>query len=209
MRGILCRLLPLSDDSLGQLAKWFSAEVCEALLRGNSSMIVREFGRAAFEAEGRRAALVADSRGTIVGLVHWWNLGEGVYEVGGATGDQRSWNTGIGMEAAMLLVDYLFEVLNCRRVEFTTGLHNDAILNVGMSDEIRFEAVCGDYFETSEGVFPAVKSGLTRYEYYQPYPHYQPRVGRRLDEDEARENMRALSQRIDVHDIANRVGADD
>ncbi|MEU5001659.1 GNAT family protein [Streptomyces sp. NPDC021622] len=210
MKGLLCELHPLSEAELGTVAQWLGATECEALLRGTSSMLVRQSRYAAVEADGGRAALVTDTRGTVVGLVHWWRLGEGVYEVGGATGEQRLWGTGIGIEAAVLLVDYLFDVMNCRRVEFTAGLHNDATLNLALSDGdgLPFEAVCRDYFQTAHGTVPAVKTALTRQEYERPYPHYQPRVGRRLDRGRLAERAEAMAQRIDIRVIADRVSGE-
>ncbi|MFF5566320.1 GNAT family N-acetyltransferase [Streptomyces sp. NPDC012623] len=186
MKGLLCELVPFSADSLETVAKWLSGTECETLLRGTSSQLVRRSQYRGLEGDDRRAALIHDRQGTLVGVAHFWPLGEGVYEVGGATGDERLWGTGIGIEAAMLLVDYLFEVLNCRRVEFTTGLHNDSTLQLALADGLSLEAICEDYFQTSDGTVPAVKSSLTREEYRRPYPHYQPRVGRRLDRDRAR-----------------------
>ncbi|MER7990211.1 GNAT family protein [Streptomyces noursei] len=186
MKGLLCELVPFSADSLETVTKWLSGTECETLLRGTTSHLVRRSRYQALEGDDRRAALITDRQGTLVGVAHFWRLGEGVYEVGGATGDERLWRTGIGIEAAMLLVDYLFEVLNCRRVEFTTGLHNDATLNLAVTDGLSLEAVCEDYFQTPDGTLPAVKSSLTREEYRTPYPHYQPRVGRRVDRDRVR-----------------------
>ncbi|WP_405773152.1 GNAT family N-acetyltransferase [Streptomyces sp. NBC_01538] len=213
MKGLLCRLAPLTEAHLGAVAKWLSPSECEALVRGTSSTLSRESQYAALEAGSspdsgsgdRRAALITDVRGTPVGIVHWWRLGEGVYEVGGATGDERLWNTGIGIEAALLLVDYLFEVRNCRRVEFTTGLHNNAVINIGLDDGMTIEAVCRNYFSAVGATVPAVKSGTTREEYRRPYPHYQPRVGRRLDASRHEARTRALSRRVDVRAIADRL----
>ncbi|MBT2364801.1 GNAT family N-acetyltransferase [Streptomyces sp. ISL-10] len=205
MKGLLCRLVPLTEAELGTVAKWLSPSECEALVRGTSSTLLRESQYASLEAEGRRAAIVTDVRGTTVGIVHWWRLDDGVYEVGGATGDERLWNTGIGIEAALLVIDYLFEVENCRRIEFTTGLHNNAVINIGLGDGMTVEAICRNYFATTQGNVPAVKSGMTREEYQRPYPHYQPRVGRHLDAPRHEARTRALSRRIDVHGIANRL----
>lgn len=212
MKGLLCQLIPFSGEYLGRVAKWLSTTECEALLRGTSSRLTRESQYAGLEdqAEGiaRRAALVADSRGEVVGLVHYWRLGEGVYEVGGATGDPRLWGTGIGVEAAALLVDYLFEVLNCRRVEFTSGIHNEATIKLGLSDSMPFEAVCRDYFAAPGGAIPAVKSSLLREEYNQPYEHYVPRVGRRLDAARLARRTEALARRIDVQRITDRLSGE-
>ncbi|WP_030066285.1 GNAT family N-acetyltransferase [Streptomyces natalensis] len=208
MKGLLCELHPLSEAELGTVAQWLGGTECEELLRGTSSTLIRHDRYAAVEADGRRAALVTDTRGTVVGLMHWWRLGEGVYEVGGATGEQRLWGTGIGIEAAALLVDYLFDVMNCRRVEFTSGIHNDATMSLALSDNLSFEAVCRDYFQTSRGAVPAVKSGLTREEYARPYPHYQPRVGRRLDSGRLAEHALAMARRIDIREIADRVSGE-
>ncbi|MFJ2606862.1 GNAT family N-acetyltransferase [Streptomyces sp. NPDC087425] len=211
MRGLLCGLAPLTEAHLGVVAKWLSPSECEALVRGTSSTVSRESQYAALESGSfagsgdRRAAVVTDVRGTPVGIVHWWRLAEGVYEIGGATGDERLWNTGIGIEAALLLVDYLFEVRNCRRVEFTTGLHNNAVINIGLEDGMTIEAVCRNYFSAVGTTVPAVKSGTTREEYRRPYPHYQPRVGRRLDAAWHEARTRALSRRVDVQAIADRL----
>lgn len=205
MRGLLCRLAPLTLADLGTVAAWLSPSECEALVRGTSSTLARESQYAALESEDRRAAIVTDVRGTAVGIVHWWRLAEGVYEVGGATGDERLWSTGIGIEAALLVVDYLFEVRNCKRVEFTTGLHNNAVLNIGLGDGMTVEAICRNYFATTEGTVPAVKSGTTREEYRLPYAHYQPRVGRRIDTARHEARAAALSRRVDVPGIADRL----
>lgn len=208
MRGLTCRLLPVSEEHLPRIAQWLTGTDCEALLRGTSASLPQAAAYTGLEGDGRRAALVADARGRVVGLVHWWRLGEGVYEVGGATGDERLWRTGIGMEAAALLVDYLFEVLNCRRVEFTTGTHNTTTIDLGFSDDMFFEAICRDYFDTPNGPVAAVKSALTREEYYRPYPHYQPRVGRRLDSGRLEERNRALAKGLDARAIADRLLAE-
>ncbi|MQS98668.1 GNAT family N-acetyltransferase [Streptomyces jumonjinensis] len=208
VKGLLCRILPVSEESLGTVAKWLSATECETLLRGTSSRLVRESQYASMENEHNRAALIADSHGNVVGLAHFWRLGEGVYEIGGAVGDAKLWRTGIGLEAAMLLFDYLFEVLNCQRVQVTTGVHNEATVKLGLADDMSFEAVCRDYLQTPEGTVPVLMSSLTRAEFYQPYPHYQPRVGRRIDRERLSALNRNLAQRIDMRAIAGRLGGE-
>ncbi|MFA7765868.1 GNAT family N-acetyltransferase [Streptomyces sp. NRRL S-448] len=209
MKGLLCRVLPFSAQSLGSVAKWLSATECEALLRGTSSRLVRESQYASLEDDHNRAALITDTRGTVVGLVHFWRLSEGVYEIGGAVGDENLWRAGIGLEAAMLLIDYLFEVLNCQRVQFTTGVHNDATVQLGLADDMSFEAVCRDYLQTPDGTVPALKSSLTREEFYQPYPHYQPRVGRRCDRSRLTALHRQLARHIDTDAITGRLSGEE
>ncbi|MFD5097394.1 GNAT family N-acetyltransferase [Streptomyces albidochromogenes] len=206
MKGLLCHILPVSKDSLAAVAKWLSATECETLLRGTSSRLVRESQYASLESDHNRAALIADSNGNVIGLAHFWRLSEGVYEIGGAVGDAKLWRTGIGLEAAMLLIDYLFEVLNCQRVQFTTGVHNEATVKLGLADDMSFEAVCRDYLQTPDGTVPALMSSLTRAEFYTPYPHYQPRVGRRTDRQRLAVLNRNLAQRIDMRAITGHLG---
>lgn len=208
MKGLLCQILPVSEGSLGAVAKWLSATECETLLRGTSSRLVRESQYSSLENGHNRAALIADPRGNVVGLAHFWRLGEGVYEIGGAVGDAKLWRTGMGLEAAMLLIDYLFEVLNCQRVQFTTGVHNEATIKLGLADDMSFEAVCRDYLQTPEGTVPALMSSLTRAEFYQPYPHYQPRVGRRIDTERLTALNNNLAQRLDMHAVADRLSGE-
>ncbi len=204
----MCRIVPFSEESLGAVAKWLSATECETLLRGTSSRLVRESQYASLENDHNRAALIADSHGTVIGLVHFWRLSEGVFEIGGAVGDEKLWRTGIGLEAAMLLIDYLFEVMNCQRVQFTTGVHNDATVKLGLADGMSFEAVCRDYLQTPHGTVSALKSSLTRDEYYQPYQHYQPRVGRRCDSDRLVMLKESLARRIDICAIADHLSGE-
>ncbi|GAA2013016.1 hypothetical protein GCM10009799_46710 [Nocardiopsis rhodophaea] len=201
----MCELLPFRRCDAAKVAEWLTATECEALLRGTAGTLFRESSYAALDSGRGRAALVADTRGQVLGLVHFWELGPGVYEVGGTTADERWWRTGIGLEAAALLVDYLFEVVNCKRVEFTTGIHNALTVRLGLDDGMAIEAICRDYFGTVGGVVHAVKSGLTREEYYQPYPHYQPRVGRRLDQGRLDSSAAAITQRLDARRLARRI----
>lgn len=182
MRGLLCTLEAFDDSHLDTIATWLAHTECESLLRGSSNALLRSSEYRALEHGSSRAVLILDRDRTVVGVGHFWKLGEGTYEVGGATGNPALWGTGIGIEAALLLVDYLFEVRNARRVEYTTGVHNRQTLAIGLSDEMRIEAVCDDYFQTPTGPLPAVKSSQTRCEYADAADgSYQPRVGRRLD----------------------------
>lgn len=207
MKGLTCRLEPLTESDLPRMARWFAGTRCEALLRGSSSSLMRTRDYSGIDDGAARAALVMGRDDRPVGVVHWWPIGERAYEVGGATGDESLWRTGIGLEAAILMVDHLFEVADCRRVEFTTGVHNDATLSIGIDDDMTFEAVCRDYLQSSNGTIPAIKSGLTRDEYSQPYAHYQPRVGRRIDIGRLTTAITELTKDIDPHAIARRIGA--
>lgn len=197
IRGLLCRLVPVVDADFDTIAGWLGATYCEELLRGTSSTLVRHHVYAGLENGTGGAALVETPTGQLAGLAHWWQHGEGVYEVGGATGDERLWQSGIGLEAALLLVDYLFEVLRCRRVEYTVGVHNPFTVGIGLNDEMPVEAVCTDYFPSPAGPLPVVKSAQTRSDYYQPYPHHQPRVGRRTDPIALGARVRRLAHRFD------------
>jgi RimJ/RimL family protein N-acetyltransferase len=202
VRGLLCGIVPITRANFAQVAGWLAASECESLLRGTSSLVSRESAYDGIESGQGNAVMITDRRGRAVGIAHWWRLGEGVYEIGGAVGDESLWRGGIGIEAAALIVDYLFEVLNCRRVEFTTGLHNSATISLGINDQMVIEAICHDYMETVDGPVPAVKSSLTREEYYRPYPHYQPRVGRRVDTVALARSIRSLHGHLDVSAIA-------
>ncbi|MFJ2786647.1 MULTISPECIES: GNAT family N-acetyltransferase [unclassified Streptomyces] len=208
MKGLMCHILPVSEEALGDVAQWLSATECEALLRGTSSRLVRESQYASLENDHNRAALIADNHGKVIGLAHFWRLGERVYEVGGAVGDAKLWRTGIGLEAAMLLIDYLFEVRDCQRVQLTTGVHNEATVRLGLADDMSFEAVCRDYLQTPEGTVPALMSSITRAEFYRPYPHYQPRVGRRADRERLAVLHKNLARRIDTRAITDRLGGE-
>lgn len=168
-----------------RIAQWLAASECEALLRGTSAHLQNVADYESLEG-GRysRAAIVRENSGEAVGIAHFWRLRENTYEVGGAVGDPKLWASGVGIEAGLLLVDYLFEVLGAHRVEFTSGMHNASMMALCRTDtDLRIEAICDGFFQTASGPVAAVKSALTRDEYYETVLEFQPRVGRRIDHD--------------------------
>lgn len=203
LAGHLCRIIPISDDHLSTVADWLADERCADLLRGSTASFSQAADFEGLDSKDGGAAVISDLRGRMVGIVHWWRTGERAYEIGGALGEREFWRSGTGIEAGALVVDYLFEVLDSRRVDFTTGLHNAATLSIGVGDGMVLEAFCPDYFAVAGRHVPAVKTSLTRHEYRQPYPHYQPRVGRRLDPAASATTLGKLHDRINVKEISS------
>ena len=130
MRGAFVRLLPVQRDDHALFVRWTELSLAGVLANGaqTSSRSAGDWERA-IESGTTRYAVIEAGAGTKIGAVSWQELAyPGSYLVGGIVGDRALWDTGLGLEGAMLLVAYLFVFENAHRVGQVAALYKQRTL---------------------------------------------------------------------------------
>lgn len=165
IKGFLSEVGRLTAGDMETVSVWLTGTRAESLMRGQDSLFTRPGAYAGMDTGSSRAFAVRDRNGSLLGAGHFWEIGASNYEIGGLLGDEELWSSGAGMEAGVLVLDYLFKVLNAVRVQFTTSAANDQTLRIALADGMRIEAICQSVFSTSHGSLPGIVSSLTRDDY--------------------------------------------
>jgi RimJ/RimL family protein N-acetyltransferase len=109
--------------------------------------------------------------GRTVGAVSWRTIEyPGSFEIGVMVGDAERWGSGYGIEAELLLLEYLFDSLNAHRVQFTCGVFNKLAVSTFTSGPIRIEGVMRDYYFLDGTYHDAIFGSMLRNEYYNFMP---------------------------------------
>lgn len=103
----------------------------------------------------------------LVGMVTWrQQTYPGSYTMGVAVGDPQRWGAGMGMEAVILLLTYLFHDLNAHRLHVEVAAYNSGMLPVLTSGLVRIEGVLRDYFFVDGEYHDCVVGSILRDEFY-------------------------------------------
>ncbi|MEU9603342.1 GNAT family protein [Streptomyces sp. NPDC048057] len=203
MQGLLVRLLPVRREDFDLLASWAGFSSAGVLINGGQGT-----GGSAADWERRvesgttRFALVQTSAGRKIGVVFWRRLGHSRnFSIGGFVGDEDIWDSGSGLEGAMLLTEYLFAFENAHRIELTAASYNKRSIAFLVKGGAVVEAVLRSSLFADGQYHDAVVCSLTREEYEAPFPGYQPSVRTITPEGRERAGRRARAH------LAGRGGA--
>ncbi|HIY40196.1 MAG TPA: GNAT family N-acetyltransferase [Candidatus Nocardiopsis merdipullorum] len=176
MRGAFVRLLPVQRDDHALFVRWMELSPAGVLANGSqTSPRSAEDWERAIESGTTRYAVIETSEGTKIGAVSWQELAyPGSYLVGGIVGDGALWDTGLGLEGAMLLVAYLFDFENAHRVELVAALYNKRTLGFLVKGDTVVEALLRDFVFADSHHHDVIVCSLMREEYYAPFDGYQP-----------------------------------
>lgn len=116
---------PATEEQLEIIVTWLSeGSPAAALTSDIRENLTLEKLRDAI-AGGFQVRLIQRHDGEPVGIVTWRQHGHRrAFDFAILIGDPDLWRSGVGGEAAMLCVDYLFMVEDAERVGLTTGSHN-------------------------------------------------------------------------------------
>jgi N-acetyltransferase len=132
LEGRIVRLEPLApahEDALWEASRdertWRWLSVVQPQTRDEWSSWMRQVLAAA--ERGDELPFATKSRGRVVGSTRFLALRpeHRSLEIGWTWLHPRAWGTGVNVEAKLLQLEYAFESLDCRRVEFKTDAAND------------------------------------------------------------------------------------
>ncbi|MER7848921.1 GNAT family N-acetyltransferase [Kitasatospora sp. NPDC096077] len=166
MRGDLVALETCTDEDFQLIVDWTGSRV-GTYSSGSPQFLSAELLRDAVRQGGMHYLMVATHDGTRVGAVNWGPLAyEGSYTIGSAIGVTGLWSQGYGVEANVLLLNYLFHAKNAHRVQLTLGLHNRQMVQIITHGGFTVEGVLRDYFFLDGRHWDAVVCSLLRDEFY-------------------------------------------
>ncbi|WP_298182627.1 GNAT family protein [Saccharomonospora sp.] len=189
MKGKLVSLDPsMTAEDWDLLAQWSSSEV-SVFSSGGVYAVTGEQLRT--QTSGRMTyMMVIDKDGERVGAVNWHQLTyDGHFEVGSAVGIPELWDLGYGVEAVMLLIEFLFHQRNAHRIHLKTGAFNRRMVQIFTSGHIRIEGVLRDYFFLDGEYHDAIIGSILRHEYY----HYAE-----LDGDQASMDLIPAEDKVEA-----------
>ncbi|MBX9397652.1 GNAT family N-acetyltransferase [Streptomyces sp. TRM72054] len=166
MRGDLVSLEACTDDDFQLISDW-SASTVSTYSSGSPQFLSADQLRQAVRQGGMHYLMIATHDGARVGAVNWGPLAyEGSYTIGSAIGASGLWTQGHGVEANVLLLNYLFHAKNAHRVQLTLGLHNRQMVQIIAHGGFTLEGVLRDYFFLDGRHWDAVVCSLLREEFY-------------------------------------------
>lgn len=165
MEGTLTRLVPVDDADFELITRWLQpSQVATLGAGGTAAYRTRE----SIQKGMSQAPLVMieTKDGRKVGLVQWHTLGhERSYELGAVVGDPQLWDSGCGVEASLLAMDYLFRFRNAHRVQLTVGFYNRRVLTFLSKTDVVIEGILRDHFYFDGRYHDAVVASVLRPEY--------------------------------------------
>lgn len=161
MRGDFVSLEPCRDEDFQRLSDW-SAGTVSTYSSGSPQFVSVDALR-----EAGNFLMVVTHEGQRVGAVNWSPLGyPGSYTIGSAIGAPDLWTQGYGVEANVLLLNYLFHARDAHRVQLTLGTYNRQMVQIITHGGFTLEGVLRDYFFLDGRYFDAVVCSLLREEFY-------------------------------------------
>ncbi|MFE6738010.1 GNAT family N-acetyltransferase [Streptomyces tubercidicus] len=167
MRGDFVSLQACTDEDFQLIADW-SGSTVSTYSSGSPQFLSAEVLRQAVQQGGMNYLMVVTHEGQRVGAVNWGPLAYGgSYTIGSAIGASGLWTQGYGVEANVLLLNYLFHAKNAHRVQLTLGMHNRHMVQIITHGGFTLEGVLRDYFFLDGQYFDAVVCSLLRQEFYE------------------------------------------
>ncbi|MFC5751230.1 GNAT family N-acetyltransferase [Actinomadura rugatobispora] len=162
MKGDYVSLRRMKDDDFDLLADWIGGRV-GSYGAGSPTFVTPEQLRHGFVT----FLMVVRNDGERIGVVSWRQLAyEGSYELGVAIGDEEAWTDGYGVEAVLLLLQYIFHARNAHRVEMVAGLYNRQPMRMVTQGIMVLEGVLRDYFFLDGEYHDAAMFSMLREDYY-------------------------------------------
>ncbi|MFI0406070.1 GNAT family N-acetyltransferase [Actinomadura sp. 3N508] len=163
MKGDYVSLRRMKDGDFELLADWIGGRV------GTYGAGSPHFIRPEDLSRGADTFLmVVRNGGERIGVVSWRQLQYvGSYELGVAIGDESAWTDGYGVEAVLLLLQYIFHARNAHRVEMKAGLFNRQPMRMVTQGVMVLEGILRDYYFLDGEYHDAVVFSLLRDDYYE------------------------------------------
>jgi RimJ/RimL family protein N-acetyltransferase len=198
MEGLLVRLRPVGAEDHRLLHAWAGFTTAGVLVSGGQSdAIGPDEWKAAIEGSDTTYAIIESRSGEPVGAVSWRTLAhDRSFEVGALVGHPGWWDSGAGLEGAMLLIDHLFGCERAHRIEMVAAGYNKRSLAFLAKGGISVDGVLRDYMFADGRHHDAVICSMTREEYLAPFDGYLPRT-RLVPLDTEAEAMRILRRHLD------------
>lgn len=164
------RLAPVGERDFELFSQWSSSSSW-TYVSGKRDFFTPDEFKEMLRRTDNHFLMVRTMDGRTVGAVSWRTVDyPGSFEIGVMVGDAERWGSGYGMEAALLLLTYLFDSLNAHRVQFTCGVFNKLAVATFTSGLIRVEGVMRDYYFLDGTYQDAVFGSMLRDEYYNYMP---------------------------------------
>ncbi|MGW6441555.1 GNAT family N-acetyltransferase [Lentzea sp. NPDC055074] len=194
MTGMLVRVRAVCDADFARIPLWLNHSRAGVLVGGGQGGVSTEDGwRSAVEHGDTRYAVIETIAGEPIGALSWRQHGHrDGFELGGVVGDESLWDSGCGIEGAMLLADYLFQVEGAHRVSMTAALYNRRTIGFLVKGGCVIEALLRDYLFADGRYYDAVVCSLLREEFYAPFEGHQPTTSF-LDAGWVRDGSRLLA----------------
>jgi len=195
--GMLVRLRPVAEADHALFPHWISFSEAGALAgAGGSDSMATDSWTTELTSPNSHYVLIETHHGEKVGTVSWREKAHPhSFEMGGLVGATDLWDSGYGMEAALLVLDYLFEQANAHRVQLVAGLYNARTVAFMVQDGVTVEGVLRDYLYLDGSYHDALIGSILRDEYYAPYQGYTP-VTRLLTADACARARRMVAARL-------------
>ncbi|GAB3442077.1 hypothetical protein GCM10027570_08990 [Streptomonospora sediminis] len=196
MDGHLVSLRPPAEDDYELISAWMRPGRTSALAGGGSEMASPELIKQRAEVSGESLLMVHTTDGHRIGFIRWQSKKYvGNYEIGGAVGDERYWDSGCGAEATALVLEHLFHAKNAHRVQFIVGLFNRRTVKMLLNSGIVVEGVLRDYFFLDGEYHDAMVASVLRDEFYRldawgKVPDAVPRAEKEAAVEAFRDTMR-------------------
>ncbi|MEV4692929.1 MULTISPECIES: GNAT family N-acetyltransferase [Micromonospora] len=183
---MLVRLRPVSEDDYGRLPTWTRHSAAGVLVGGGQSDGLDAAGwRSAIESgHTEYAAIETRIDGETIGMVSWRPLAhDRSFAVGAVVGDDQWWDSGAGLEGALLLVDHLFQRERAHRLELLAACYNRRSVAFLAKGDLVVDGVLRDYLYVDGGYHDAVICSMNREEYLAPLDGYLPSLRLICDAD--------------------------
>jgi RimJ/RimL family protein N-acetyltransferase len=197
LSGLLVRVRPVREQDFTAIPGWLNHSKAAALVGGGQSGVTTErHWRAAVESGATQYAVIETHSGAQIGALSWRSRGHRTnFELGGVVGDEALWDSGCGVEGAMLLADHLFKVEDAHRVSMVAAVFNRRTIGFLVKGGCVIEALLRDYLFVDGRYYDAVACSLLREEFYAPFEGHQPTTNV-LDETWVREGPLLLSEHV-------------
>ncbi|KAB2390331.1 GNAT family N-acetyltransferase [Actinomadura montaniterrae] len=169
MIGTLTTLEHCLPGDYERLAKWFSSASGWYALGKQKLFSADDLRNENLHGKTHFLIVVENGSKRRVGAVTWTEKEEyeGSYVIGTGVGDPELYDRGLGAEASVLLLNYLFHMKNAHRVEFLFGLYNKHALPALTQWNVTLEGILRDYFYLDGEYQDAALCSVLRDEFYE------------------------------------------
>lgn len=198
MEGMLVRLRPAGAGDHRLLHEWVSFTTAGVLVSGGQSDTdAPDDWQSTLEAGDTTYAIIETRGGEQIGAVSWRPLAhDRSFEVGAVVGHPGWWDSGAGLEGALLAIDHLFGCMRAHRVEMVAAGYNKRSLGFLAKGGLRVDGVLRDYLFADGQHHDAVICSMNREEYLAPFDGYLPTI-RMIAEDAERTAGELLRRHLD------------
>jgi RimJ/RimL family protein N-acetyltransferase len=169
MKGDLVSLEPLIESDYELIARW-SSMVAGVYGQGTPVFVSTAELKRDLDGDGDGTSgvlMVVAADGRRIGVLSWSTLAYPDSYTGAIRiGDPELWTQGYGMEANILLLNYLFHERNAHRIHMPVGLYNRQMVQMAVQGVFVLEGILRDFFYLDGKYHDAAVYSVLRDEYY-------------------------------------------